>query len=563
MAAERSHLPRHSSMSTRGEGHHEVAAAVAARQQSSHGETPGSSNKNKSWTNVLKCLAIMISATSLSNYLLMRDNATHQSKTSVGGGRSTNDQRSYEELVARNLELETKLRHATEALQKKSEEDAVVVVEERRRHFPSASSSKPQTIKSSSQSSQLFVKANSINSYWWPSAKHDGGLLGRIYASQNPIDCSSNQTKFFIWQSLQNNQEDTRGLTAFAHAGISHLFHALTDGDAIKQKSAADGGADAVVVSSRVLLSDNRLWPMAKGCEHGPETRDCYFEPLSSTCTLDHVNNTSDTQHSFVLSKTNEEYNRSVRTIYSSQRLWYRITENKYSWINLPGVSESEIGSSSSNSEKDHSAISITAAAFAYYFRLRPWLIQEIDARIRQSIPSDLNPDKTVGIPIRRSDKCHGHNITGSAKGELECPPLSLYLEGLRSFIAFDSNIENVIVTSEDKLACDEFLELLAIEMPNLRVILNVGDVQQGTGSGSKLESYVEGAANANVVASALTSMHLHLRARYFVITSKSTWTSTIAVMARVYGFAIGEISVIDIGRNHNTFSNLARSGCV
>ena len=569
--AERSYLPRHSSMSIRGEGHHhhEVAAAVIARQKSSHGGTAvGSKNNNKSWTNVLKCLAIMISATSVSNYLLMRDATAQSAAVSDGGGKSpSSSKRSYDELVARNLELETKLRHAEEALQKKS--DAVVVVEERRRHLPSAASSAaisaassliPPTIKSSSQSSQLLVKANSINSYWWPSAEHDGGLLGRIYASQNPIDCSSNQTKFFIWQSLRNNQEDTRGLTAFAHAGISHLFHALTDGDAIvKQKSEAeiDGAYDAAV-SSRVLLSDDKLWPMAKGCEHGPETRDCYFEPLSSTCTLKHVNNISDTQHSFVLSKTNEEYNRSVRTIYSSQRIWYRITENKYSWINLPSGS-----GSSSNSEKDHSAISITAAAFAYYFRLRPWLIQEIDARIRQSIPSDLNPDRTVGIPIRRSDKCHGHNITGSAKGELECPPLSLYLEGLRSFIAFDPNIENVIVTSEDKLACDEFLELLATEMPNLRVILNVGDVQQGTGSGSHLESYVEGAVNANVVASALTSLHLHLRARYFVITSKSTWTSTIAVMARVHGFATGEISVIDIGRNHNTFSSLARSGCV
>ena len=90
---------------------------------------------------------------------------------------------------------------------------------------------------------------------------------------------------------------------------------------------------------------------------------------------------------------------------------------------------------------------------------------------------------------------------------------------------------------------------------------LNVGDVQQGTGSGSKLEAYVEAASNADVVASALTSMHMHLRARYFVITSLSTWTSTIAVMARAYGFA-SQVYVHDIGRNHNTFSSFARKGC-
>ena len=125
-------------------------------------------------------------------------------------------------------------------------------------------------------------------------------------------------------------------------------------------------------------------------------------------------------------------------------------------------------------------------------------------------------------------------------------PPLSAYLDGVRRFVELDPLIENVIVTSEDGSARDEFLALLRDEMPSLRVVL---------------ESYVEGARNADVVASALSSMHMHLRARYFVVTSKSTWTATIAVMARVYGYA-SEVSVIDIGRNKNTFSAMARTGC-
>lgn len=167
-----------------------------------------------------------------------------------------------------------------------------------------------------------------------------------------------------------------------------------------------------------------------------------------------------------------------------------------------------------------------------------------------------------IGVPIRRSDKCKGHKLEGSAAGELDCPPLTKYLDGVQSFLEFDPLIENVIVTSEDKSACEEFLQMLQgnDKTKKLRVVQNVGDVQQGTGSGSKLESYVEGSANANVVASALTSMHLHLRARYFVITSKSTWTSTIAVMARSYGFA-SQIFVIDIGPNTNNYGSYARKG--
>lgn len=162
-------------------------------------------------------------------------------------------------------------------------------------------------------------------------------------------------------------------------------------------------------------------------------------------------------------------------------------------------------------------------------------------------------------MPIRRSDKCFGHKITGSAGGELDCPPLEEYLDAVRTFINFDPSIKNVIVTSEEKSACDEFVELLKRELPRLRVVVNVGDVQQGTGSASKLEAY-EKVNNEDVIASALTSFHLHLRARYFVLTSKSSWTSSISIFARVNGFA-SDIYAIDIGRNNNYYSDMARAG--
>lgn len=287
----------------------------------------------------------------------------------------------------------------------------------------------------------------------------------------------------------------------------------------------------------------------AKGCLNGPQTRECYFEPLTSNCKLSDVDDISSTENSVVLATEKDEYDRNKRTIYSSYSPWFRLTNKKYSWTGLRG------------GDNDHSTINMIAASLAYYFRPKPWLIKQIDERIRRSIPTDLNPEQTVGVPIRRSDKCYGHNVTGSAAGELECPPLESYLQGIKEYMSFDPLIRNVIVTSEDKSACDEFVEIMKRELPSLRVVLNVGDVQQGTGSGSKLESYVEGSANADVVASALTSLHLHLRAKYFITTTKSTWTSTIAVMARVYGFA-SEIYTLDIGRNSNAFSGYARSGC-
>ena len=126
-------------------------------------------------------------------------------------------------------------------------------------------------------SSRILQKANSLTSYWWPS-QDDGGLFAKIYNAQNPDreDCSLSSTKFFVWRSLAANEKDTRGITAWAHAGISHLLHALTDGDQFQQ------------FGSRILITDDRLWPMAKGCENGPQTRECYFEPLTR-CALSDV----------------------------------------------------------------------------------------------------------------------------------------------------------------------------------------------------------------------------------------------------------------------------------
>mmetsp|Transcript_5308 Transcript_5308/g.9887 ORF Transcript_5308/g.9887 Transcript_5308/m.9887 type:complete len:455 (+) Transcript_5308:193-1557(+) len=388
------------------------------------------------------------------------------------------------------------------------------------------------------KTSKKLTKDQHINTFWWPSPEEYGGILGKIHDFQNPSDCSAASAKFFVWRSKSDNENDTRGLTAWAHAASSHMLHALTD-------------ADQPEAGHRILINDDKLFPMAKGCEHGLETRECYFEPLTN-CKLSDVDDyeTADPKSSNIkiLSKTDEEYDRNVRTLYTSDSIWFRKVKDMYSWTGLGFNSQ-------------HSTIHMTAACLAYYFRVKPWLRKEIDERLRRNIPLDLNPQRTIGVPIRRSDKCHGHALEGSASGELECPPLEEYLKKVKEFLEFDPRIENVIVTSEDKSACEEFLEILNKELPSLRVIQNIGDVQQGTGSGSKLEAYTEGSSNAQVVASALTSLHMHMRARYFVLTSKSTWTSTIAVMARVYGFA-SEVIVFDIGPNKNTFAHLARRGC-
>jgi hypothetical protein len=190
-----------------------------------------------------------------------------------------------------------------------------------------------------------------------------------------------------------------------------------------------------------------------------------------------------------VLKSHGDEYDRSIRTLYSAQSPWWRPIKDVYAFTGLAG------------GQRGNPELAMVASLFAYYFNPRQWLREEIHRRLQNSIPSDLDPERTIGVPIRRSDKCQGHNIEGSAKGEMQCHPLETYRKGVETFLKFDPAIENLIITSEDAAACAEFVEMMKKEHPSLRIVLNVGDVQQGTGSGSKLESYTEGATNADVVA--------------------------------------------------------------
>eukprot|EP00984_Skeletonema_dohrnii_P029097 scaffold19435_cov111-Skeletonema_dohrnii-CCMP3373.AAC.1 len=64
------------------------------------------------------------------------------------------------------------------------------------------------------------------------------------------------------------------------------------------------------------------------------------------------------------------------------------------------------------------------AATLAYYLRPNPYIREQIDKQLRKSLPADIDPDRTIGVPIRRSDKCYGHTLEGSARGELDCPAL-------------------------------------------------------------------------------------------------------------------------------------------
>jgi hypothetical protein len=113
--------------------------------------------------------------------------------------------------------LERKLNEALTEIQSLKSRDMNIALPQQEKQSIDTPQSQNNTLP------EYQIKASSINSYWWPSLH--SGLLGKLNAAQNPSDCSAETTKYFVWRSRSNNQNDTRGLTAWGHAAKSHLIH--------------------------------------------------------------------------------------------------------------------------------------------------------------------------------------------------------------------------------------------------------------------------------------------------------------------------------------------------
>jgi hypothetical protein len=173
----------------------------------------GGNTKSTTWTTILLGLAAFIIITPIFNYIIM--------SKSISKSDSTAD------LLEKNRQLEERIR------QLESSSAAAV-------------KSSSQKLSQQQQLSPLQIKANSINRYWWPSHT-DGGLIGKIYIQQHPSNCKSSKTKYLVWRSRQKPEDDTRGLTAWGHAGSSNLLHAFTDADSVPH------------YPSRVLINDDKV----------------------------------------------------------------------------------------------------------------------------------------------------------------------------------------------------------------------------------------------------------------------------------------------------------------
>lgn len=72
-----------------------------------------------------------------------------------------------------------------------------------------------------------------------------------------------------------------------------------------------------------------------------------------------------------------------------------------------------------------------TCVMFSHFmtFMLRPnaWMREQIEAKLAKSFPPGFDPMRTVGLPIRGSDKCIGHGICPHPHPPSSIPPVSTH----------------------------------------------------------------------------------------------------------------------------------------
>jgi len=268
-----------------------------------------------------------------------------------------------------------------------------------------------------------------------------------------------------------------------------------------------------------VFVLDDRNWQLATECE--TKSTECYFLPLSS-CSVTWMKESGlDKQFTRVADLANLD---------KSAKILYAGTNVNSWWPNHEVTRIHGIGF-------EHTC-HFFQAALVYFWRLQPWLAEAISDNVRASLPSGFEPSRTVGMPVRASDKCKGHSIGGSAGGEMSCTSVEDLMklpERIRRDI--DPNVDTIIFTSEDPSYVEkvrQFNEALP-EGQRWKMVFNVRDVMQGTGSASQVSKTrnTEQATKKKVIESALTSLHLQLRSRYLLMKYQTSWNICISLIFR------------------------------
>jgi len=168
--------------------------------------------------------------------------------------------------------------------------------------------------------------------------------------------------------------------------------------------------------------------------------------------------------------------------------------------------------------------IGYESAAAQFLLRPNAMMRDHIRETLEASGVLNVNPEHTISMPIRGSDKCDA---------ESECPPFSQYMKIANEIRKMDPRVENIILTSEDPKYLEEYPEWQnGGEGRNWNFILDVRDVHQGTGGNIgqkhkeqlKHDVFNKGVGKVDVLKSMMGSLYMHMFSKYAVLNCHSNW---------------------------------------
>ena len=79
-----------------------------------------------------------------------------------------------------------------------------------------------------------------------------------------------------------------------------------------------------------------------------------------------------------------------------------------------------------------------------YGLRLNPPTRAKIEQILADSLPCDFDPERTISLPIRGSDKCIGDMHLGANSGETDCLDFPTYMEGAELIRKQDPRVSQI-----------------------------------------------------------------------------------------------------------------------
>jgi hypothetical protein len=356
------------------------------------------------------------------------------------------------------------------------------------------------------------VTQNDYDRVKWP-AREEVPATRRIWQNQHPKDCS--QAKFIVWRFP--DKESTRNFGSIYIDVLNWMFLAIDKG--------------------RVLILDDRDWSLG---DCALKSSECYFKAITH-CKIENVMGLPSEQRFLITELSNEAYIKLETDNQKQKRVW--IAPDSWSMEMDVTKKRAILWPSITPRPLCHSQTAI----LQYLLQPQDWVKRAIEAKLAGVFPIDFDPSRTIGLPIRASDKCRGHSIGDSAGGEHDCKEVGIE-EAMRlvdEIHAFDPTVDTLILTSEDPATIQRGTQLasqhagawpLSAGGKGLRVLTNRGDAMQGSGSATFLVEKAKADNSTSVadqVVSALSSLHLQLRARYLIATYSTSFHLTMQALHR------------------------------